>query len=508
VTNNRLANYFSDNYILLTGGTGLVGRYLMRDLLLRGRRLAVIVRPNKKQCPRTRVEQIMRPIEKRLGLSLPRPVVLQGDVRDENLGLSDQDLDWIKQHCNCMIHSAAILDFHGPARDGEPWLTNVEGTRNVLKICKSVDIRQMHYISTAYVCGDRTDEVKEEELDCGQGFRNDYEQTKFEAEKLVRAAGFEQLTVYRPAVIAGDSETGYTSTYHGLHLYLRLMAMMVPTTEPDKNGIRHTQIRLPMHGDEPRNIVPVDWVSRVFCEIFENPDAHGRTFHIVPKEPTTPKHIVESCYRYFNSTGVQYLGNCPFDVSQDNMFEAKFLEGVSKYQAYDQTDPVFGDENIKRFAGHFECPKICEETIHRYLEYGQRDRWGKKKRTRVELGVVAEDFFPAVCRLAGQFIRSEASGNAHADQIANLETKEVHNLTMGLDIIGPGGGQWTLLANSKHGATIARGLPPGQPPILQMDIQEFERIFGTSGAEAAQSAVEIGNRFVFAVFAKALASRN
>ena len=406
-----------------------------------------------------------------------------------------------------MIHSAAILNFHGPSREGEPWRTNIDGTCNVLEVCKQTNITQMHYISTAYVCGNRKDRVMEDELDVGQDFRNDYERSKFEAEKIVRTHEFDQLTVYRPAVIAGDSETGFTSTYHGLHLYLRLMAMMVPNTDPDEDGIRHTDIRLPMQGDEPRNIVPVDWVSRVFCEIFENRDAHGRTFHIVPKEPTTPKLIVESCYRYFNSTGVEYVGDRPIEINESNQFEAKFLRGVSKYQAYDQTDPEFSDVNVKKFAGHFECPCIDEKTLRRYLEYGQKDKWGKSKKVKVDhYGPVAEDIFPVACKLANQFVRSEALDNKHPDQIVNLETDEANNpkLVMGLDIIGPGGGQWTLIASYNSGARIERGLPLGQPPTLQLDMNEFSRMFGSSMAESG----DVTDRFVFAVFAKAIASAN
>ena len=494
--------YLSKDYTLLTGATGLVGRYLMRDLLLRGHRLAVVVRRRKKESPRCRVESILGSIESELDLTLPRPVVLEGDVCEANLGLSMEDLQWIEVHCNRIIHSAAILDFHGPSRDGEPWLTNVGGTRNVLAMCEQVSLDEFHYLSTAYVCGNRSDLVREDELDVGQQFRNDYERSKFEAEKLVRDADFlEQLTVYRPAVISGDSQTGFTNTYHGLHLYLRLISMMVPMTEPDENGVRHTQMRLPMSGDEPRNIVPVDWVSRVFCEIFENEEAHGRTFHIVPQEPTTPRHVVESCYRYFNSNGVEYVGDGQFAVNQDNKFESKFLEGVSKYQAYDHTDPRFGDANIKQFASHFSCPSISEETIHRYLEYGQMDKWGKRRACKVDLDRVAEDYFPAVCSIATQFFGSDIF-----DEVKESKQRE---LVIGLDIMGAGGGQWTLTANSTGEPAITRGLPPGQPPLIQLDMDEFIRMFSQSKTEQIDLfSGKIGNRIAFTVFAKALASQN
>ena len=95
----------------------------------------------------------------------------------------------------------------------------------------------MHYISTAYVCGHREDLVKEDEFDVGQEFRNDYENSKFQAEKLVRDfPEFDSLTVFRPVVITGDSITGYTSTYHGTYLYMKLARVLAAIPSPTKRA--------------------------------------------------------------------------------------------------------------------------------------------------------------------------------------------------------------------------------------------------------------------------------
>ena len=124
------------------------------------------------------------------------------------------------------------MKFHGASKQEEPWLTNCGGTENVLAFSKLSGVRHFHYVSTAYVCGERDDVVFENQLDENQKFRNDYERSKFESETMVHAADcFETTTVYRPGVIVGDSETGYTSMYHGLFLYLRLIAMLVPGTK-------------------------------------------------------------------------------------------------------------------------------------------------------------------------------------------------------------------------------------------------------------------------------------
>ena len=173
-------------YTLLTGATGLVGRYLVRDLLLNGHELAVVVRPSRRQSPRERIEGILQHWEAELGRPLPRPVVLSGDISEPGFGLSEEDREWVKAHVTSIIHSAAILEFYGKDRAGEPWRSNLNGTQNMIQLCRELEIKDIHHVSTAYVAGLQTGRVMEDSLDVGQSFRNDYEESKFLAEKLVR----------------------------------------------------------------------------------------------------------------------------------------------------------------------------------------------------------------------------------------------------------------------------------------------------------------------------------
>jgi thioester reductase-like protein len=121
-------------YTLVTGATGLVGRYLVRDLLLNGHSLAVVVRTSKKLSAQDRMEQIMQHWEEELGRLLPRPVVLVGDIAEPGFAFSDEDRQWVADNVNCIIHSAAILEFYGEDRSGEPWRTNLGGTRNMIEL--------------------------------------------------------------------------------------------------------------------------------------------------------------------------------------------------------------------------------------------------------------------------------------------------------------------------------------------------------------------------------------
>ncbi len=250
-------------YLFVTGATGLLGRYLIGDLLESGNRLALLVRSSRNETAVERIESILQLRERETGRQLPRPVIVEGDICKPMLGLSPRErLGWVKRNCFAALHSAASLKFHADGT-GEPWTSNVGGTRNMLAVCDAANLRKLHYVSTAYVCGLRDEVAYESELDCGQAFRNEYEESKLQAEKLVREAKFiDQLTVYRPAVISGDSKTGYTNTYHGLYLYLRIMSILVPRQPIGPDGLRNTPLRVAQTGEERRNVVPVDWVSK------------------------------------------------------------------------------------------------------------------------------------------------------------------------------------------------------------------------------------------------------
>jgi nucleoside-diphosphate-sugar epimerase len=316
--------------------------------------------------------------ELKLGKRLPRPVIFEGDVNQSGLGLNPIQKSWVAEHCDRLMHNAANLSFYGSDRQGEPWRTNVQGTANILDFCREVGIDDFHYVSTAYVCGRRQGLIMEDDLDSGQGFRNDYEQSKMTSEKLVRSADFlDQITIYRPAVIAGDSRTGYTSTYHGIYVYLRLMSSLVWNTEPEPDGVRHTPVRLNMTGDEPRNVIPIDWASAVICHVFKTPAAHGRTFHLAPDEPITTRQVINAGYKYFNSRGVEFARANGKQQHPISKMDQAAHANKTMYEPYETSDPIFDTTNLKQFVAHLPCPKLDEAMIHRFWRYGEQDNWGK-----------------------------------------------------------------------------------------------------------------------------------
>src|SRR4029077_1993749 len=90
---------------------------------------------------------------------------------------------------------------------------NVEGTRQVRPLADQCRVSEFHHVSTAYVVGKRTGRVLESNLSSRKGFHNPYEETKFEAEQMVRkwrSHDGREAIVYRPSIVVGDSNTGFT----------------------------------------------------------------------------------------------------------------------------------------------------------------------------------------------------------------------------------------------------------------------------------------------------------
>lgn len=254
--------------VLLTGATGLLGQYLLRDLLLQAHPVAVLVRDSRKERAAERIAQMLAHWSERFRRKLPTPTILNSDLGRDALGLTAVDRWWLRRHCRTVIHSAASLSFRRTP-DGEPWRTNVEGMQALLALCRDAGVSEWHQVSTAFVCGRRADMITEEDRDASQGFHNAYEESKWQAERLVRGTPRLCATIYRPAVIVGDSRTGHTSSFNGLYRFLELAVRLASMQSP--GGATRLPLRLALSGDEAWNLVPVDWVAQAIVRRWPGP---------------------------------------------------------------------------------------------------------------------------------------------------------------------------------------------------------------------------------------------
>ncbi|MFT5522166.1 MAG: thioester reductase-like protein [Pirellulaceae bacterium] len=471
-------------YALLTGATGLLGRYLLRDLTLAGQPLAVVVRPSRMETCTQRIETAMSHWEKQLGLALQRPVILEGDITKPLLGLTSQQIDWLTSHCDTMIHSAASLTFYSDETDktGEPWRSNVEGTRNVLELCRQCTIENLHHVSTAYVCGRRRGRILESELDEGQEPSNDYEFTKVTAEKEVREAGiFDRVTIYRPSIIVGDVQTGFTTSYHGYYTPLRLAHTLFQNVSVEVLMEGDWLDGFQLQGDERKNLVPVDWVSAAMTKLIANSSCHGQTYHLTNPVPATVAEMVAaigiSLGPMLNNRQLTPLGATASSEIQSQELIASFREQMSVYQSYWNDDPDFDSQRTQAALPNLPCPAISMEAMQRLNQFAIDQAFGWPREQPAEIRHPIRTFVEPW--IAGGEI--------------DFRDQSTYGV-VSLNISGNGGGQWHLILQANRLVAAGIGLRNGDGATCHLTSDTFSEL--TNGSLNWEQAVNAGKLLV------------
>lgn len=424
-------------YLLLTGATGLVGRYLLRELLQAGVGVATVVRPGKG--PAT-LEGIMRHWEQQAGRVLARPVVIEGDLRHDDVVIDADQRRWVAGHCDTLLSCAASMTFKED-KYGEPFRTNIEGTRHLLALCRSTDIRRMHHVSTAYICGLRQGRILESEIDLGQELGNVYEKSKLEAEKLIRGDDFlVERTFYRPASVVGDSQSGYVTSYHGFYLPLQLahaMANRVPVSQMSERFFA----RLGLKGDEGKNLVPVDWLAKAIAYLVTHPEHHGQTYHLANPRPVP---VVEVQRVIRDAIEQYYPKPLAKSISEEELtaIEGMFYEYMLIYQSHWRDDPKFDLTNTLAALPHLPCPDMSYEILMRVSRYP-----------------IERNFVHAW----PEALVPDYDVSAHLKPLLDKGRQNgraaINGQAVGLQVNGPGGGQWNLHLDGERVTAVDWGLP-------------------------------------------------
>ena len=468
-----------DAYTLLTGATGLLGRALVRDLAAAGRRVAVVVRGSAAAPAADRVDELLDDWWQVAGASVPCPVVLGGDLSVDGLGLSAEQTAWIARHVREVVHSAASLSFQLRPADGEPYTSNVTGTRNVLALCRTAGIRRLHHVSSAYVCGLRRGTILEGELDVGQESGNDYERSKIVSEGEATAAEWiDVCTVHRPSIIVGDLVHGFTNTFHGFYKPLRIVQPFVEaflTASMEPGSLLDV---LGMNGAERKNLVPVDWVSAVMTRIIRDESLHGRTYHLTSDVPTD----VGTLCKVFESLVVEMAATRRARLADEGVPERAqavsrlgpetlgrlFLDQMHVYRAYWRDDPSFDATNTRRAVPDLPAPPLDEASLRRLCRFA-----------------IANDFrWPP----AGRTPRS-VSGRALLERhLGAARWTPPTGAAVGLAAIGGGGGQWTIALDGGRPSSLHVGLPAHDVPTAWLGADALRDLLGGHTSVAALSA--------------------
>jgi nucleoside-diphosphate-sugar epimerase len=359
--------------VFLTGATGFVGMEILARYLERtDRPIYAAVRGRDRAEAEERLRNTVECMFGNPDAFADRLHAVPADIEAPRLGLSDSQREQIAERVSDIVHSAASVSFSLPLDRSRE--IKVEGTRRMLELARLCHRRgglhRYAHISTAYVAGTHRGAFTEDQLDVGQDFRNPYEQSKFEAERLVRAqAGRLPIQIFRPSIVVGERTTGWTASFNVLYT-------------PLKAFVRGSLPALPA-----RRSAPVDVV-----QLSNDPLEGSGTYHLVAgSQATSVGRLIE--------LSAQHVGQRQPRVIPPGLFKSvvyPVLAGTSRrrrrglqrtrvFFPYFAMDVSYENANARR---RLEPDGIAVPPIESYfgrlVDYADHAHWGRAPVTRAE----------------------------------------------------------------------------------------------------------------------------
>jgi thioester reductase-like protein len=254
--------------IFVTGSTGYLGSYLVAGLFREHRdKLNLLVRAKSEQEASERLWtslQLHLEFPEFLDCLQTRVRIFRGDLTSEFFGLPDDEYHALVDTTESLIHCAASLN-----RKSEKQCLNVNlrGTLEVIQLARRAQnrhgLRRYSHVSTVAVAGKRQNEVVTENaaIDWSRSDYDPYARTKKFCEHMANQLLPDvEKTIFRPAIILGDSRRGETSQFDMVQAFHLLAQMPV----------------LPLRPSDKIDIVPADYVGRAVVTIHQKAaPAHG-----------------------------------------------------------------------------------------------------------------------------------------------------------------------------------------------------------------------------------------
>ncbi len=258
--------------IFLTGSTGYLGSYLVAGLFTKHQdRLNLLVRAKTDQEARERLWQSLQ-----LHFEFPefssyvndRVRIFRGDLTGERFGLSDEEYRALVDSTDSILHCAASLN-----RKSEKQCLNVNlrGSLEVIQLARRAQnhhgLRRYSHVSTAAVAGHRKNEVvtEDQSIDWWRSDYDPYARTKKFCEHMVH-----QLlpdvphTIFRPAIVMGDSGRPQTTQFDMVRAFDMLVRLPV----------------LPLRPDDQIDIVPANYVGAAIVKIHQIEKPNYGIYHL------------------------------------------------------------------------------------------------------------------------------------------------------------------------------------------------------------------------------------
>jgi NAD(P)-dependent dehydrogenase (short-subunit alcohol dehydrogenase family) len=251
----------------VTGATGFIGRFLVANLLKRGKPIYVLVRKSS--------QKKLGELRAHWGASESQVIAVNGDLAKKSLGVSDADIKRLAGKIDHFFHLAAIYDLNATAEAQQQ--ANVDGTRHAVQFATIVSAGCFHHVSSIAAAGLYEGVFREDMFEEAEELDHPYFKTKHDAEGIVRRECKRPFRVYRPGFVVGDSKSGFIDKIDGPYYFFKTIQKMrdvlpkwVPTI-----GIEGGRI----------NIVPVDFVAAALDHLAHKRGLDGKCFHLTDPAP-------------------------------------------------------------------------------------------------------------------------------------------------------------------------------------------------------------------------------
>ncbi|MFH0924436.1 MAG: SDR family oxidoreductase [bacterium] len=356
--------------IFLTGATGLVGSYLLKLFLQHGHRVYVLARGKKEKSAQQRVKDYVTFWDKEVWeIGSKNLLVVEGDIVYPDLGIKNLKItEELISEVEIIYHSAALAKLKAPLEVITK--VNVEGTKNVLdfaSMCKEKGkLKKVNYISTAYVAGTIGKiNFTEDMLELGQGFHNIYEQTKYQAELIVKEYQKKGLniSVFRPSLVMGDSIEGKTTDFRLFYEPLHFFSQEIYDEFPaDVNCFE--------------NMINIDTVANALFVLGDLEKA--RVYHLVSPDNTNMGFFIKLASDFFKFKMPKLSPFKNFSFDRWDTVQKALAEPFVPYFNYETS--FFAKETQGMFSKKgFVFSKIDEQNFIRVFEYCKERKFIGKK---------------------------------------------------------------------------------------------------------------------------------
>jgi myxalamid-type nonribosomal peptide synthetase MxaA len=301
--------------ILLTGATGFLGAFLLSELLEQtSASILCLVRSKTTEEARARLQEVLTSYSLWRGELQERVIPVPGDLARPRLGLPPEVFERLAGEVDVIYHNGALVNFSYPYTALKA--SNVEGTREILRLACRARVKPVHYVSTLSVFPLQRGPVhlEEEELERPELLHGGYSQSKWVAERLALLARRRGLpvTIYRPGRVTGHSKTGTFNQYDIFCHMLRACIQIGKIPDDDSQVI---------------DMTPVDFASRAIVHISRSLQSARETYHIRNPASMQLKELTDTLLK--NGYAISTI---PYD---------EWISQLEQAASRDTTEPIF-----------------------------------------------------------------------------------------------------------------------------------------------------------------------